>query len=239
MTNYISYLRVSTQRQGQSGLGLEAQQYAISSYKPIRSYVEIESGKKSDRPELLKALADCKKSKSILVIAKIDRLARNVHFLSGLMYYGVDYLRDLHSFPTRRSFDLMAAVAEDEALRISKRTKEALAAYKARGGKLGGARDGAYKIKGGANPVAAKRAGERSTELARDAYSDITPKLVVWKQSGLSDNAIAKRLCDDGYKTRFGKDWNRTQVRRVMSYETLHITLHHRAYRQAIDTDLP
>jgi len=214
MKKYIAYYRVSTQKQGVSGLGLEAQVKAVSSYQPIRSYTEIESGRRGDRPQLLAALADCRRSKAVLVIAKLDRLARNVHFLSGLMESGVEFVCCDMPTANRLTLHIMAAVAEDEAQRISVRTKEALAAYKARGGKLGGAREGAYKVKGGYNEVAVKRL----TELAKEAYAELKPLLVKWQGEGVSVRKIAKRLNDEGYKTRRGCKWSARQVSRVMAY---------------------
>lgn len=213
---YISYVRVSTQQQGRSGLGLEAQQLMVTPYQPVRSYTEIESGKHSQRPELMKALADCKRSKATLVIAKLDRLSRNVYFLSGLMESKVDFICCDMPNANRLTLHILAAVAEDEARMISQRTKEALAAYKARGGVLGAARAGAYKFKGGHNAVAVERASVRNSELARDAYADLRPVLLELRATGLSLKVLAQKLSTDGHKTRRGKTWNAVQVRRVL-----------------------
>lgn len=138
----VAYYRVSTAKQGASGLGLEGQEAAVAGYARathgtlLRAYTEIETGKRVDRPELAKALSDCKHSKAVLVIAKLDRLARNVHFLSGLMEAGVEFVCCDMPSANRLTLHILAAVAEDEAKRISERTKVALAAYKARGGVL-------------------------------------------------------------------------------------------------------
>jgi DNA invertase Pin-like site-specific DNA recombinase len=156
----IVYRRVSTARQGASGLGLEAQDVAVAAYAKgyggtiLRTYTEIETGKRADRPELAKALADCKRSRATLVIAKLDRLARNARFLLALIESGVDAaFCDLPTVPPgaigKFLLTQMAAVAELEAGLISERTKAALAAYKARGGVLGSARPGAHRLKGG------------------------------------------------------------------------------------------
>ncbi|MDB4658373.1 recombinase family protein, partial [bacterium] len=139
----VTYTRVSTKRQGQSGLGLEAQEAAIQNYIQEQSadvvggFVEIESGKKSNRVELAKAIALAKKTKSKLVVAKLDRLARNVHFISGLLQSKVDFVA--LDFPEANTFtiQIMAALAEQEARLISERTKAALAAAKRRGVILG------------------------------------------------------------------------------------------------------
>jgi DNA invertase Pin-like site-specific DNA recombinase len=140
---FIAYYRVSTQKQGQSGLGLEAQQNAVVAYlnggnwEVLNEYVEVESGKNSNRAQLAAAIAECKKEKATLVIAKLDRLARNVHFISGLMESGVDFIAADNPHANRLTVQILAAVAEDEARRISERTKAALAVAKARGVKLG------------------------------------------------------------------------------------------------------
>ncbi len=134
----IAYYRVSTARQGQSGLGLEAQQAAVAAFcEPIETYTEVETGKRSDRPELQRAIAACKRMGATLVVAKLDRLARNVAFVSTLMESGVEFVACDNPTANRLTVHILAAVAEDEARRISERTKAALAAYKARGGTLG------------------------------------------------------------------------------------------------------
>jgi DNA invertase Pin-like site-specific DNA recombinase len=223
----IVYRRVSTARQGASGLGLEAQDVAVAAYARgcggtiARIYTEIETGKRADRPELARALADCKRSRATLVIAKLDRLARNARFLLALLESGVDAaFCDLPNVPPgavgKFLLTQMAAVAELEAGLISERTKAALAAYKARGGVLGSARPGAYRLKGGANAEAARRAGEVSKATAYAAYSDLAPRLAALRTEGLSLRAIAARLNDDGHTTRQGKAWGPVQVGRVL-----------------------
>lgn len=218
----IAYYRVSTTRQGASGLGLEGQEAAVTGYAGtiggtlLRAYTEIETGKKSDRPELVKALADCKRSKAVLVIAKLDRLARNVHFLSGLMESGAEFVCCDMPHANRLTLHILAAVAEDEAKRISERTKAALAAYKARGGLLGSARPGACRLKGGANPKAAQRAGEVARANATEAYADLKPWLDALRGKGLSLRQITGQLNAEGHTTRRGKPWNPMQVSRIL-----------------------
>ena len=158
---WISYLRVSTDRQGASGLGLEAQRKAVEDYlnggswKLAAEYVEIESGKRSNnRPQLAGALAACKKHKAKLVIAKLDRLARNVHFISGLMDAGVEFVACDMPHANKLTIHILAAVAEHEREAISARTKAALAAAKARGKQLGGPKLDEDRIKGRAALVA-------------------------------------------------------------------------------------
>jgi DNA invertase Pin-like site-specific DNA recombinase len=139
----IAYFRVSTDRQGKSGLGLEAQKETVTRYLEsvgwnlIGEYVEVESGKRKNRPQLTAALEACKREKAKLLIAKLDRLARNVHFISGLMESGVDFVAADNPHANKLMIHLLAAFAEYEREQISQRTKEALVAAKARGVELG------------------------------------------------------------------------------------------------------
>ncbi len=145
---FVSYLRVSTDKQGRSGLGIEAQREAVARFSnggtwvQLAELVETESGKNADRPQLREAIAQCRQTGATLLIAKLDRLARNVAFISALMEQGVPFVAC--DMPTATPFMLhvYAAMAEEEARAISLRTKVALAAAKARGVKLGGWRGG-------------------------------------------------------------------------------------------------
>jgi DNA invertase Pin-like site-specific DNA recombinase len=143
MTNYIAYYRVSTERQGLSGLGLEVQKDVVVRYineqdKLLAEYTEIESGKRhSNRPQLLKAIEECRKYKATLIIARLDRLARNVAFISALMDNGTDFTACDMPEANRLTIHILASVAEHERGMISKRTKEALQQAKLRGKKLG------------------------------------------------------------------------------------------------------
>ena len=134
---FISYLRVSTKRQGESGLGLEAQRHAVASHiaggRLLAEYVEIESGGRNDRPQLAAALAHAQATGATLIIAKLDRLARNVHFVSGLLESRVDFLACDLPMADKLTIHVLAAVAEHEREMISARTKVAMAAAKARG----------------------------------------------------------------------------------------------------------
>src|SRR5713101_1321482 len=190
-TAFVAYLRVSTARQGQSGLGLEAQRAAVEAFARqhggaiVASYVEVETGKRSDRPELAKALGMARKGKATLLIAKLDRLARNVAFIANLMDSGVDFLACDQPFASRLTLHILAAVAEDEARRISERTKAALQAAKARGRKLG-------------SPIAAKTAARARAARSRyAAKANATTRAVIVdiQRSGVSTlAAIAKTL---------------------------------------------
>ena len=142
-TKYVSYLRVSTQKQGYSGLGIEAQKEIIQSYlrntAPIAEYIEVESGRKTDqeRPQLRSALEHCRREGATLIVAKLDRLARNVSFLSSLLENDVEIV--FCDFPqaNKMVLHILAAISQYEAELIATRTKQALAAKKARGTRLG------------------------------------------------------------------------------------------------------
>jgi DNA invertase Pin-like site-specific DNA recombinase len=136
---FVAYYRVSTQRQGRSGLGLEAQQKAVrdhlngGNWRLVAEVTEVESGKRSDRPKLAEALKLCRLHGATLIIAKLDRLARNVAFISNLMDAGVEFHAVDFPQANRLTVHILAAVAEHEAKVISERTKAALAAAKRRG----------------------------------------------------------------------------------------------------------
>jgi DNA invertase Pin-like site-specific DNA recombinase len=140
---FVAYYRVSTDRQGRSGLGLEAQQKAVMDYlnggawELVGEFIEVESGKKSDRPELSRAIDACRKHKARLVIAKLDRLSRNLAFVATLMESGVEFVAVDNPHANKLTIHILAAVAEHEREAISERTKAALAAAKARGKRLG------------------------------------------------------------------------------------------------------
>src|SRR5919205_517927 len=143
---FVSYLRVSTARQGRSGLGLEAQRQAVTDFLNGGNWhlaaevVEVESGKRNDRPKLAEALRLCRLHGAVLIIAKLDRLARNVAFISNLMESRVEFTAVDFPQANRLTVHILAAVAEHEREMISQRTKAALAAAKARGTQLGGHR---------------------------------------------------------------------------------------------------
>jgi DNA invertase Pin-like site-specific DNA recombinase len=143
---FVAYYRVSTAKQGRSGLGLEAQQEAVRAYlnggswQLVAEVVEVESGKRNDRSKLAEALRLCRLHGATLIIAKLDRLARNVAFISNLMESGVEFTAVDFPQANRLTVHILAAVAEHEAKAISTRTKDALAAAKARGVRLGGDR---------------------------------------------------------------------------------------------------
>src|SRR3954466_14112607 len=141
MPGFVAYYRVSTDRQGQSGLGLDAQRAAVAGFfgarELIAEFTEVESGKRADRPQLAAALDLCRRRRAMLVIAKLDRLARNVAFIASLMEAGVEFTAVDMPSANKLTLHILAAVAEHEREMISARTRAALAAAKARGVRLG------------------------------------------------------------------------------------------------------
>lgn len=207
----VAYLRVSTDRQGRSGLGLEAQREAVTRYslearlEVIGEYIEVETGKGanalSKRPELLAALTETKKQKAKLVLAKLDRLARNVHFVSGLMETGVDFAVADMPHADRFQLHLFAALAEKEGEIISQRTKAALAAAKARGKQLG---------TNGTNLARANKA------LAVERLEPIIPKLIAMRDAGLSRRAMMAALNDQKIPSPAGGKWHLANLQRAL-----------------------
>jgi DNA invertase Pin-like site-specific DNA recombinase len=222
----IAYYRVSTKKQGQSGLGLEGQKAAVAEFASrnggsvVYGYTEVESGKRSDRPELAKAVAHARRSKAQLVVAKLDRLARNVAFTSALMESGADFVACDNPHANRLTIHILAAVAEDEAKRISDRTKAALAAAKARGTKLGSARPGHWDGREDKRRAGLERARQSAAqtvrEAAQDAYRDLFDTVKEWRAAGRTLQQIADSLNAKGQTTRRGKLWTPTQVSRVL-----------------------
>ena len=205
---FVAYYRVSTSKQGRSGLGLDAQRKAVldylngGSWELVAEFTEIESGRKSDRPELAKALAACKRHKAKLVIAKLDRLARKVHFISGLMETKVTFVAC--DMPEAEPFMLhiYAAVAEQEARAISARTKAALAAAKARGVKLG---------RTGAEILAPKYQAE-----AKARAEQLAPVIRDMQQQNYSIRRMAAELDRRKIPTASGGKWHPQTVSRMI-----------------------
>lgn len=207
---HVAYYRVSTERQGQSGLGLEGQQKAVEGYcEPCASFTEVESGTNKQRPELARAIATCKRLGATLVIAKLDRLARNVHFVSGLMESGVEFVACDNPQANRLTVHILAAVAEDEARRISERTKAALAAYKARGGVLGKPENLTREASNKGN-----KANSEAAERHRETIKPIAERL---RKAGNTLSQIASELTEKGLLTRRGKGWSSTAVLRLLT----------------------
>jgi DNA invertase Pin-like site-specific DNA recombinase len=216
MTKFVAYFRVSTVRQGQSGLGLEAQQAAVQRFlRPdaqlVTSFTEVESGKKNERPQLAAAIAHARQEDAVLLVAKLDRLARNVAFLAALMESRVRF--QAVDLPAADEFTLhiMAAVAQKEASAISTRTRDALAAKKARGAQLGTP----------ANLTQAAR--EKSWVAMREnAQANLNNRqaaqlATLLRATGATLRAIAEQLNQSGYRTRYGKAFHPMGVQRLLS----------------------
>lgn len=212
MTDFVGYFRVSTDRQGRSGLGLDAQREAVTRFIQGRGlmlaeFTEIESGRRNDRPALADALALCRKRKATLLIARLDRLARNVAFIANLMDSGVEFVAVDMPEANRLTMHILAAVAEHEREAISSRTKAALQAAKARGVKLGNPRAA------DAAPLAHKAHREKA-ERFRDTVSALIVQL---RQQGMSLANIAAEMNARNIPTARGRSWHPTTVRNVLS----------------------
>jgi DNA invertase Pin-like site-specific DNA recombinase len=214
---WISYLRVSTDRQGKSGLGIEAQRSAVADYlnggkwSLVKEFVEVESGKRSDRPMLAKAVQACRAHGAKLVIAELDRLSRDAHFLLGLEKAGVDFVAADMPNANRLTVGIMAMVAEEERRMISKRTKDALAAAKRRGTKLGGDRGVVPSKRARAMGVEALRA------RANAKAADLAPIIKELQATGKTSlRAIATGLNEVGIPTARGGEWSSPQVMRIL-----------------------
>jgi DNA invertase Pin-like site-specific DNA recombinase len=224
MSTYIAYYRVSTDRQGKSGLGLEGQKAAVTQHLRegdvlLAEYTEIETGKRDaldNRPQLRAALGHAKRSKATLIVAKLDRLTRSVAVTSMLHQSHVDFICCDNPHANRLTVQILAAVAEDEARRISDRTKAALTAYKARGGVLGATRPACQNLKHYDQLKASALGNARLAVLKKEAYEDIMPRLQALRSEGLSLRAIAATLNQEGQTTRRGQPWNPMQVTRLL-----------------------
>ncbi|MCB5945839.1 recombinase family protein [Acidocella sp. KAb 2-4] len=211
---FISYLRVSTAKQGQSGLGLEAQRAAIAGYLNggqwalLQEFVEVESGKDNDRPQLVAAFEACRLTGAKLLIAKLDRLSRDAHFLLGLDKAGVEFVAVDMPNANRLTVHLMAVIAQGEREMISARTKAALAAAKERGTVLGGFRGG---------PKVDHRQGTAAlVKRADDFAARVGPMIAGMKAEGLSLGEIAARLNERQIRTARGGAWVAMTVKRAL-----------------------
>jgi len=200
----IGYIRVSTAKQGRSGLGLEAHQEALQRFAEANGFAfletltEVESGGEDNRPELTKAIARAKKERAHVIVAKLDRLSRDVHYISGLMKHRVPFIvAELGADTDPFMLHIYAALAEKERLMISQRTKAAMKAAKARGVSIGGLRDKGEELQ--------REAKERAEGL----------RSVFEEPSGMSARRAAGELNARGIPTFSGSKWYATQVIRV------------------------
>lgn len=212
---FIAYYRVSTDRQGASGLGLEAQKKAVADFlnggdwELLGEYTEVESGKRHEnRPELHAALSACKRNKATLVIAKLDRLSRNVAFIATVLDSKVEVAVVDMPHADTLTLHIMAAVAQHERKMVSERTKAALAAKKARGAKLGNR----------VNLAEAQAKGSMATKRAAEAFAaNVLPIIEQIQKSGIASyNGIAAALNARGIQTARGGLWAAATVRNVL-----------------------
>ena len=213
MASFVAYYRVSTQGQGQSGLGLDAQRTAVHAHVQqvggnlVGEFTEVESGALNERTELNLALKQCRAQKTFLVIAKLDRLARSVHFISQLLNSGVEFVAADMPYANKLTIHIIAAVAEYEREVIAQRTKAALAAAKLRGVKLG-------------NPCAAE-AARKGREIVRDEANDyargLMPIFEGLRTKGVSSySELARALAEHGIPTRRGGQWTAAGVSNIV-----------------------
>ena len=210
---FVAYYRVSTDRQGMSGLGLDAQRAAVTKHigqaELVAEFTEVESGRKNDREQLAHALSLAKRTKATLVIAKLDRLARNVHFISGLLESGVPFVCADMPEADRTFLQMMAVFAELEARKISERTKAALAQIKAQGRKLGSP-----------TPELGSAAGIAKLQAKADRYAERVGPVVreiIAKTGAKTMRDIAEVLEARGIETpRGGCVWHPSQVANLL-----------------------
>jgi DNA invertase Pin-like site-specific DNA recombinase len=210
---FVAYFRVSTDRQGQSGLGLDAQRKAVADYLNggawdlVAEFTEVESGTRADRPQLVAAIEACRKHKARLVIAKLDRLSRNLAFIATLMDSGIEFVAADMPFANKLTIHILAAVAEHEREAISERTKAALAAAKARGKRLGNP-----------NPAYALKRMRAAREAQIERYTaNILPIIRELQVAGYAScNAIAGQLNARRVATARGGRWTHVQVRQIL-----------------------
>lgn len=220
MNKYVSYYRVSTKKQGQSGLGLAAQRECIAGYlqsvggKLCSEYIEVESGKLTARPELGKALATCRIHSATLIVAKLDRLARDAHFITGLQReQGVEFCAVDFPAANRLVLTIIAAVAEYEAKLISDRTMAALVQAAKRGVQIGGYADNCAEIARKGSKASARVRTKAAAQRARD----LQPVIQELRSSGATTLvAIAAGLNERGITTTRGNQWSPTAVMRVL-----------------------
>lgn len=222
MAKLIVYYRQSTEKQQRSGLGIEAQQAAVREYakrtgdEVIGRYTETESGKRADRPQLARALAHARRSRAKLVVAKLDRLARNLAFLDALQRSKVHFCALDCEFANKAMLQMLMVMAEYEADQISARTKAALAARRERGKPLG-AENPRCRNLDATSAAAGRVAGAAANALqANEAYADILPDMAGWRDDGCTLAEIAERLNDEGHTTRRGCDWTPGTVANVL-----------------------
>ncbi|HEY2476370.1 MAG TPA: recombinase family protein [Candidatus Cybelea sp.] len=223
MKRVVSYIRVSTARQGASGLGIEAQRVDVAAfcerngYKHLEEFLEIESGRRSDRPILRQALERAEAARAVLVIARLDRLSRNVAFIANLLESEVEFKACDIPSANRLTLHVLAAVAEEEARAISTRTKAALAAAKARGVLLGAANPKIRIALLAANSLPKARLAARVARrhLRDKARAQVAGTIAALRMQGYGYGSIAYELNDREFKTSRGNRWRASTVWRA------------------------
>ncbi len=214
-SRYVAYYRVSTAKQGTSGLGLDGQREAVRAFlanggwPPVAEFTDVESGKHADRPQLRAAMELARRTGSTLLIAKLDRLSRDAHFLLGLEKAGVDFVAVDMPNANRLTVRLMAVIAQEEREMIAARTKAALAAAKARGKVLGGYRGG---------PMVDGSRGRQAQQRQADTFAaDLRPVIAEMQAQGSSLRGIAAALTAQGYRTARGGSWTAQAVKNLLA----------------------
>lgn len=220
MKKAVVYLRVSTDKQGKSGLGLDAQRSAVreflrdESWSIVEEHVEVESGRKSDRPELERAFANCRIHSAILVLAKLDRLSRDAHFLLGMKNSGIDFVCVDMPSANRVTISILSIVAEEEARLISVRTRAALQQAKARGTRLGNPKNLSNEARACGR---AKSATVRALKSER-RLGDLAPIVMSLRQTGHNSySKLAMALNERSIPAPRGGNWSPAQVHRLMT----------------------
>jgi DNA invertase Pin-like site-specific DNA recombinase len=220
---YIVYYRVSTKKQGLSGLGLEAQRTIVENYiknnTVIAEFTEIETGKSANRPQLNNALVACKQNNATLIVAKLDRLARNLHFITSLQNANVDFLCCDMPTANRLTIHIISAIAENEALLISTRTKQALAEKKKQGIKLGNPYNNGLTC----DSIAKGMNIRKENALHNDRNKQAGTLILSMKNNGAKWSEIVKQLNVNGFKTRRECCFDITAVKRLYSRYTLNV----------------
>jgi DNA invertase Pin-like site-specific DNA recombinase len=212
---YVIYYRVSTKKQGLSGLGLEAQKTIVENYvktnKVIAEFTEIETGKSANRPQLNRALECCKTNNATLIVAKLDRLARNLHFVTSLQAANIDFVCCDMPTANRLTIHIIAAIAENEAQLISTRTKQALAEKKKQGIKLGNPYNNGLTATSIAKGMNVRRENALSNERNKQAGTLI----LSLRNNGAKWSEIVTQLNENGFKTRRECEFDITAVKRL------------------------
>ena len=217
MTNIVAYFRVSTQKQGASGLGLEAQRATVADYAKrtggtiVAEFLEVESGKKNNRVQLAEAIAAAKRTGATLVIAKLDRLARNAAFIFALRDAGVAFVACDIPEANTLTVGIFAVMAQHEAELISTRTKAALKAKRMRGDKLGNPANLTAEARAKGREAHSRNAASNQNTVTAKGYARLL------RNDGATLRAMAETLNAEGFKTPRGGQFSAVQVMRLLA----------------------